>query len=334
MRVNSTSIVTSLQPADGSPITVRRCGTTTDANTGDLVLDVELQLSSENAGLDDYIVPKRVQGTKLLTGPVVSKIRAGTGISISSPSGVPEGCGEVTVALTSGEGYAGDFGKIAYRNAKQELIGMFPYTRLLGWTTAHSDPASGFVAQFQVPYTVVGEYQVYVYMTVFGEEDIAYSASGANVVKYAGLTFDYSVLRDYNPSDDTYGTLPDNVITPANGPARVEIPFGVAGGVTYKDADDNETTKVYGAYDPMVVHNNATEADVAGRIVRVIDTPFPAIGDKKGNVTTVAPITNVTVRAGSMVGIELQRGDVTDRNNEYTAAIGITQLRWRLTRVD
>jgi hypothetical protein len=298
------------------------------------MLDVELVLSEENAGLDDYLVPKRVQGTKLLKGPVVSKIRPGAGIAISSPPGVPEGAGEVTIALASGQDYAGDFDKIALRNAKQELIGMFPYTRLLGWTTGQSNIPSGLVAQFQVPYTVAGEFQVYVYLTVFGEEDIAYDAGSPNKIKNAGLTFDYSVLRDYDPDDDTYGTLLDNVVTPQYGPATVEIPFGIEGGTPYLDADGASSTKVYGAYDPMVIHNNPNEIDVPGRIIRTMDAPFPVVGDKKGNVVTTLPLSNVTVRAGSMVGIEVQRGDVTASADEYTGPIGITQLRWRLTRVD
>jgi hypothetical protein len=337
MRVEDTSAVTSLQPAAGSPIKVMRCGTATAATVGDLELDLDLNLADENAGLDGYLVYKRIQGSKFLKGPVVSCIRAGAGISISSPPGVPIGVGVVTVGLSSAQDYAGDFQKLALRNAKQELIGMFPYTRLLGWNTYGINRPSGLVAQFQVPYTIEGEYQVYVYMTVFGEEDIAFVVGGLNTVKYVGMTMDYSVLRDYLPSDaaNLYGTLTDNVITPANGPVQIDIPLGVApDGVTYTDANGATSTKVYGAFDPMVVHNNPNETDTAGRIIRVMNTAFPVIGDLKGTVATTAPLSNVTVRAGSMIGIELQRANASNPSREYTGALGIMQLRWRLTRVD
>lgn len=334
MRVDDTSVVTSLQPAPNSALKVMRCGTSESASTGDLTLDFELQIIEENTGSEDYQVIKGVRGSKLLKGPVVSKVRAGSGVSISSPPGTPEGTGLVTIGLANSQDYAGDFSILAYRNAKQEMIGVFPYTKLLGWEKGESDNVpTGLVAQFQVPYTLEGQYQVYIYLTVFGESDIAYNASAPNNVKNAGLTFEYSVLRDYLPANDVYGTLLDNVITPANGATNVEIPFGVADGVDYTDEDGNTVKKVYGAYDPMVVHNNASETDTPGRIVRIIDNAFPVVGDKIGNVVSTS-LSDVSVRAGSMVAIELQRGDASAASSEYTSPIGITQLRWRLTRID
>ena len=74
MRLSTTSVVTSLQPAEGSPISVTRCGTNTPATTGALQLNLDLNLKDEAANLPDYLVYKRTNGNKLLQGPVVSPL--------------------------------------------------------------------------------------------------------------------------------------------------------------------------------------------------------------------------------------------------------------------
>ena len=249
----------------------------------------------------------------------------GPGITITSPPGVPEGRGRVTVALAEGQNYAGDFGDTAFHNAKQELIGMFPYIRLLGWDSlSQQNVPSGFVTKFQVPHTLEGAFQIMVYATVFGEDDIV-AGSG---VQHAGVEFTYSMLRDYQPEDDTYGTLVDNLITP-QAPLSVEIPFGDEDGIDY-DGD----VMVYKAFDPMVIHNNPNDTlDDPARIVRALGELFPQVPANKGNATEVA-LANVTAQAGSMVAIQFMRTGVSNPNTEYKGRIGFMKLRWRLARVE
>lgn len=327
MRLTTTSVVTSLQPAAGSPIKVVRCGTNDAATTGDLALDLDLNLTEENANLADYQVFKRVQGSKLLKGPVVSKIIAGAGISISNSPGVPQGAGDVTISMSASQSYSGDITDIAFDNAKQELIGMFPYIRLLDWTTGNArNVPTGFVGKFVVPHDLVGSYQVAVYMTIFGESDVAFPVGIVNR-KLAGLSFSYSILHDYDPSYDTYGTLLDNLIEPISSRA-VEVPFGKTTGLVY-----NGTTYLYKAYDPMIIHNNPNDtSDDQARIVRCLGPLFPAVGDKKGGV--VEPdLTKLAVQGGNLVGVRIQRSNVSVSADEYTGKLGFARLRWQLIRI-
>ena len=326
MRLGATSTVTSLQPAPGTPLKVYRCGTNTPATTGDLMVALELALADVDANTAGYKVVKEVQGNKFMKGPVVERIQAGPGVTITVPPGTPDGQGVVTIA--AGEGYDGIFDDIVFQNAKQEVIGLFPYTRLLGWTQGSANNVgSGFTATFQLPITLQGEFQIAVYLTVFGEADIPYIPGGSNSRKNAGLSLTYSVLRNFSPNSETYGTLQDNLITPVS-PRTVEIPFGVATGIAYPDM-----TRVYKAYDPMIVHNNPADTlDQAGKIVRCLGGLFPVVGDLKGTTPTTL-LSEVTAQAGSFVGIRVTRAGVADPANHYSNYVGFTVLRWRLVRV-
>jgi len=321
-------MVTSLQPAPGAPIRVLRCGTNSSATTGDLMLDIDLQLAEVLANLQDYQVIKSVSGSQMLKGPVVAKIRAGAGVTITSKPGQPEGQGEVTIAVAGNEGYSGEFDEIALNNAKQEMIGMFPYIRTLGWTTGgQNNIPSGFTAKFRVPVTLTGEFQVLVYMTVFGESSIPKASTG-NVRKRAGFAFNYSVLRDYFPEDDSYGTLVDNLIRPTSAKA-ITIPFGDPAGDKYAGE-----SLLYKAYDPMLIHNNPAEVVAPLRSDRSLGTPFPAVGDLKGTIVSAA-LSDVTVRPGSFVAVSISRADAVLSNPtyEYTGNVGFISLRWRLASV-
>lgn len=329
MRLTTTSVVTSLQAAPGSPIKVLRCGTSDPATTGDLALDLDLVLTSENSNLPDYQVFKQVQGSKLLKGPVVSKIVPGSGISISNSPGVPAGAGEVTISLAAQQSYSGDMTDIALDNAKQELIGMFPYIRLLDWVTGSpSNVPTGFVAKFVVPQDIVGTYQVAIYITVFGETDILLTPDTTSRLM-AGLKFSYSVLHDYEPTDDLYGTLLDNLIEPVSA-RSVEVPLGRVEGTPYGDPPVNY---LYKAYDPMIIHNNPNDInDEPARIRKCLGGLFPAIGDKQGGVVQT-DLAEVTVQGGNLVGIRIQRAGVSNPNLEYTGKLGFARIRWQLIRI-
>jgi hypothetical protein len=317
-------VVTSLRPVAGAPVRVVRCGTNIPATTGDLAIDVDLTLKDEDRKLSGHQVYKRIEGNKLIKGPVVSRLLAGPGISVSSPSGVEQGYGDVTVALTDG-GFSGDFEDVALENAKQELIGMFPYIRLLGWNSeATTNIPSGFVARFQVPKELIGEFQILLYITLFGESTIP-NVVGGNQRLSAGLEFSYNVLRDYQPKEESMGTLLDSLIVPATDPIPLMVPFG--------KIPTNTTDPVYKAFNPMIIHNNPKDsADDPGRLVQALGTPFPRSGDIKGGAVSTS-LHEVTVMAGSQVAIRIRRASVTTPGLEYTGSLGVLKLRWQLAPV-
>jgi hypothetical protein len=97
------SIVTSLQPAEGSPIKVENCAGEA-ATTGDLFLDLSLELSVVDAALEGYQVVKNVTSTEYQRGPVVEGLFAGGDAVLTSSSQLTVGSdtlhqGRVTVTV-------------------------------------------------------------------------------------------------------------------------------------------------------------------------------------------------------------------------------------------
>ena len=333
MTIGNSGIVTSLRPAAGAPIKVIQCGTNQPGTVGDLELDIDLVLESENSNLSGYQVVKSVAGKKLQRGPVVEKLTSDGSIQITSSAGAPNGQGVVSLSVMS-SAYGGEFEEVALQNAKQELIGMFPYIRLNGWTTGSaSNIPTAFVAKFRVDHTIdpLKKFRVVVYMTVFGESDIPFVAGGSK--KYAGIKFSYSILPDFvtvntgaspspyqawNSLGDT--TLPGGLMEMT--PITAEIPFG-------KYDISQPTIPIYKAYDPMLIHNNSGEGDEDRRIAQVLGSPFPIRAAIIGWTDTDDPV----VRAGSLVGIKVERANIISGAPEYTGSIGFINLRWRLVSV-
>ena len=325
MAIGNTSVVTSLRPAPNSPVRIYKCGTADSGTVGDLAIDVDLSLSELNANMEGYTVFKSVRNNQLLKGPVVSEVIAGPGIAVSSPAGVPAGRGKVMVSLSNGAGLGGEFEDIALENAKQEMLGMFSYIRLLGWNTRlTTNINTGFTAKFKVPTVIQGNYRVLVYMTVFGEEDIASPLDPEDsTIKRAGLEFSYSVLHDYlHPSGtNPYDNLRDGIIVPPS-TRLVSIPIG-----------STSTSPTYTAYDPMIVHNNPSEPDQQRRISWVLGDPFPAVGDiYSGSGAQINPL-DAFVTSGSLVAIRVKRTGIGSAAEEYTANLGFINLYWRLINV-
>jgi hypothetical protein len=266
-RAGETGIVRSLQPAPDAPVSITRCGTNEPASTGDLQIDVDLTLRSRDDDLRGYRAFKEVRGNRLLAGPVVSRILPGPGYSVTSPPGVPNGYGDVQLNLDSAVS-SGEFDAVALRNAKEELIGLFPYIKLLGWQTGGGNNVpSGFTAKFALPSNLTGLYQFVVSMVLFGEANIA---TGAR--RLVGLDFTYSVLHDYMPANDYKRTLIDGLITPATDPIHWEVPLGLA-----------TDTPTYTAFDPMVVHTALDQAaDNPAREYRASEGPYPQGGRPAG----------------------------------------------------
>lgn len=320
--IGDTGYVTSLRSAVNSPIKVTQCGTNDAATTGDLMVDLDLMLQVEDTNLSGYRVVKNTSGNKLQRGPVVEQLIAGPGIVLTQASGAPSGQGKVTISLAGNDQYTGEFEEVALENAKQELIGMFPYIRLLGWEVGGTNTPTGFVAKFRVPHTVADAYyRVVVYATVFGEDDVVWYADAT--APRAGLTFTYNILPDVYPIGVTTPlptkalNLAENLIQPAEAKS-IAIPFG-----------DVTQDPIYHGYDPMLVHNNPAEADVAGQKYRALGLPFPSVDDDPQGWDGMDP-NQLGVRPGSLVAIRISRADLEDPKLEYTGALGFINLRWML----
>ena len=340
MGMGPSGLVTSLQPAPNSPLRITQCNTNTPATTGDLMIDVNLSLQDDAANLSGFQVFKSVDGNKLRKGPVVERIVSDGSIVVTSAPGAPAGSG--VVLLSSGiQQFSGEFEEVALENAKQELLGMFPYIKLLGWdSTSSSNKPSGFVAKFRVPHilAVGSKYKVLVYFTVFGTADIAGTIKAK---QYAGVKFSYTVLPDYTPinANDDFkmppgsgihqawnsmgATLPSGMLT-MTAPIQSEIPFGYYSG--------NPALTIYKAYDPMLVHNDAAlGADSARKQVRILGGAIPVSADLASWNTGVDG--EPYVKPGSLVGIRVSRAGLLSSNKEYTSPIGFINLYWKLQPV-
>lgn len=317
---SETGPVTSLHPAKDSPITIKRCGTTDDATVGDLELDVDLTLGVNDMNVSGFKAVKTSRSGKLLLGPMVEKIVAGPGISISKKSGQPDGQGTVTISA-DGAQYAGDFETVALENAKLESIGMFPYVRFLRWTPgSSSNIPTGFVAKFHVPATAeFGVYRVRFYATVFGEE----SFENEVVPLTAGIKMDYNILPDFNSPDNALidtANLKTGLIKPDK-EFTLDVPLGVQ--------QDDETFS-YSAYDPLLVHNDSTIETVLGKSIRALDHAFPTPDDCRSyyDAHNLAG-TVFGVKPGYTVSVRFSRADPSS-GTPYTGALGILNLRWAI----
>ena len=317
---SETGPVTSLHSAEGSPIKVFRCGTDEPASVGDLSLDLRLELDASDSGEKGYKVVKRTRNGRLLLGPVVERIVAGPGISISKTSNVPDGQGTVMISA-DGTMYNGDFETVALENAKLESVGMFPYIRLLKWDGgSSSNIPTGFVAKFHVPATAyVTMYRVKFYATVFGEESFEGQASPLN----AGVRMDYNILPDFGApyAIPTISNLKEDLISPDSA-AVLNIPFGSQSGNGYE----------YKAFDPMLVHNDSSIDDEYGRSYQVYGAAFPNNEDCSNYCSKHQIVGSFGILPGYTVAIRFSRTAPT-AGSAYTAPIGFLNLRWSIEAV-
>lgn len=327
-----TGVVNSLRAAENAPIIIRQCNSLTPATTGDLEIDLNLTLNTQNQNLSGYTVVKGVVGNNLLLGNVVEKIIPGANIEIQSLGNDPYGQGRVVISSTTSPIYSGDFEEIALENAKQYLIGMFPYIRLLGWNSRQPNNIySGFVAKFKVPETVllsdlVLGYRVAIYATIFGTESIPENSNA----RAAGISFNYSILPDYTyigPGSNYVDVVHNNLQTgliKRKSPLNTMVMFG-------------NTQEKYTAYDPFLIHNDTSNLfvnDISLKRQRVFNDPFPTIDDAMPpDNSGIWAASDFVVRPGALVGISISRCGVDNPDIEYVHPIGIINLRWRLIPV-
>lgn len=318
-----TGPVTSLRGAPGSGVRVLACGSGDEYDVGDLMIDIDPIGDVVDSDVQGFNVVKEGGGGVFKTGPVVEKIVAGSGITISKLGKAPLGQGTVVISA-SNSGIRGEFEEVALQNAKQDLVGMFPYIRLLGWTSGGSNVPSAFVMKFHVPYDNADNlYAVHLLMSVFGTE--SYTAGST---RYAGIQLNYNILPDLNPTDDATdasANIKDDLIAPdASRLIGVPIVSEVLGTVTS-----------YTAFDPILLRTTGEDIkDVTGKVSSALGNALPYSAECKKYMADHS-VDVVGVRPGYTVAVRISRSDLPDTitGAEYTSPLGFMNMRWILERV-
>jgi len=325
---SSTGPVTSIRARKGSGLHIYSCGSDSESDVGDLEIDFDPIGDVVEDELEGYKVVKSGSGGKLKTGPVVERIVAGTGIKLTRWGSQPKGQGTVIISTIEG-GVQGDFEEVALQNAKQDMVGMFPYVRLLGWNdgTDVQNIPSAFVLKFHVPYSTANAlYRVNLYANVFGTQSYTDSS-----IRYAGVLMDYNVLPDLNPVDaDGTGTyeaanVQDDLIKPDT--ARiVEIP--IVSAIT-----DDTTT--YRAFDPVLIHTEDGTDNIPCRLYDAIGSQLPDFNEcsKYLSKHEDVSISSFGIRPGYTVAVRISRSGIASGASPYTAPIGFINMRWSLDMV-
>lgn len=320
-----TGPVTSLRARKGSGIKVYRCGSDSINDVGDLELDFDPLGDVEDDELEGYKVVKAGSNGKFKTGPVVEKIIAGAGIKLTRWGSDPKGQGRVIISTSAGS-LQGAFEEVALQNAKQDMIGMFPYIRLLGWSEAGQNIPSAFILKFHVPADDADSvYVANLYANVFGTQPYADSRT-----KFAGIRLDYNILPDLNPVDTGDGTyqsanVQDDLIKPDE--SRVlEVPL-------LSTRDDEVVT--YKAFDPVLIHTKDDSDDVPAKMYSVLGEKIPNFDECSKYLAKHETITRATfgIRPGYTVAVRISRNSVVSGVDEYTGPIGFINMRWSLDRV-
>lgn len=315
-----TGPVMSLRGAPGSGVRVLSCGSGDESDVGDLMIDIDPLGDVVEDNLPGYSVVKAGGQGVFKTGPVVERIVAGSGISISRLGGSPLGQGTVVIN-TLNSGIRGDFEEVALQNAKQDMAGMFPYIRLLGWTSGQQNTPSAFILKFHVPYDNPDNlYAAHMSMNVFGTQSYVDSKT-----RKAGVVLDYSILPDLNPetaSTNWAANVKDDLISP-DGSRTIEIPL-------VSSSDGGIVS--YTAFDPVLVDTDDGSEQIVAKKYHSIGKPIPDAGECSKYMQDHS-IDVIGVRPGYTVAVKLSRGPVTSDSSEYTASIGFMNMRWEIERI-
>lgn len=276
MVCGDTGPVTSLKPAKNSAITVKKCGTTQDATVGDLEIDLDFDAQDKEADTPGFKVYKKFEDGIFWRGPVVERIIGKLGIT--AHSGDPKYPGQGTVTLMLDDGCGGEFDTVALQNAKQEMLGLFPYIKIPAYNSA---VPSGFISKFQVqPSSDDDDYNVKFYGAIF-----RLSGSGT-----CNLGFDFSVLPNL------YG---NNAATSIQNPTTVTKTIQVPSSTAYNPVLLTNDSKFDGQSDvlyvPTLFQNSGAETVVkSGYIVAV---RFYAVGGG-GNESATPDLGFINLRWG------------------------------------
>ena len=324
-KLPSSSFVTSIKAAEGSGIKIREEGTSDTASTGNLVIDANIPIKKANPGLSGHLVPKDVSGNTLIFGGVVSSIK-GIGLTISSPQGKDLAGGNIgDVLISTNKGMSGMFDDIILNNAKQELIGPFPYIKLLAPTSV----ASGFTLKMHVPFDLDSslKYKLLFYMSVFGLQDITEQTT----VSAAPINVGASILQDWYPgADDSVvpfaGTLKDPglvVLEDRNFPILL-------GGLAQQQYADGQY--YYKSFDPIFLHNDVNfhneHRNDDSRLWKqcFVDVRLPEVTQNGQGI-------HAGLTPNSTLAITVSRtpaGEMAMDYQEYQGELGFMNLSWKL----
>ena len=311
----ATGPVTSIQPRKGSPLKIYGYGTNDSANTGDLEIDASIDFKIVNGGAAGFMVPKRSELGRLVSGPVVERIVGGPGISVISNAGCPKGQGTVVVSLSDGS-YRSQFSDIALENAEQAKVGMFPYIRLKGYSGTSISSPSAFTAMMRVPTNMPeGRYAISLSASVFGENGF----TGEAAKKYACVNLSYNILPDFSaPSGDQYRNLKTSLVKP-DGARIVNIPLG----------HEDSSGMTYNGFDPVFVTTEDPDLEDEDDIIeKVFGKRIPDSGDFTEQ--SLSP----WLGPGYLVGVRISRAVTSQSLDAYTGPIGFINLAWTLVQSD
>lgn len=290
-----TGPVTSLRSPTGSPIVIKKCGTTEDSSVGDLEIDLDWEApESDEDEVEGYIVYKKYADGKFRRGPVVERLIPGPGITLSSTATKGEPFrGTVTISASSFT--SGEFDTIALQNAKQETIGLFPYVKIPDYAAA---VPSAFTAKFQAPVdleNVTNGYHVRFYASIFG---IVGSESGGTY----NLGFEYNILPNlYGASANS--NLQAGVLT-ANRTKTLQITLPAG----------------YSGFDPILLTNDSAFSGKDNSIV-ISDLFTPTA---QGSAEDI-------VRPGYLLAVKFSAAASSSSGGSSfgaTPALGFINLRW------
>ena len=289
-----TGPVTSLKPRAGSPIVIKKCGTTEDSSVGDLMIDLNWEApESDEDEVDGYTVYKKYADGKFRRGPVVECLVPGAGITLSSTA-AKDDLYRGTVTISASGFTSGEFDTIALQNAKQETIGLFPYVKIPDYSAA---VPSAFTAKFQAPVNLANVnkgYHVRFYASIFG---IVSSGSGGT----DNLGFEYNILPNL------YGTFAESnlqsILTAAQTKTlQITLPAG------------------YSGFDPILLTNDSAFSGQDHSIV--ISNLF---------TPTAQGSTEDIVRPGYLLAVKFSAAaSSSSGGSSYgaTPALGFINLRW------
>jgi len=290
-----TGPVTSLKSPTGSPIVIKKCGTSEDSSVGDLEIDLNWEApESDEDEVEGYVVYKKYADGKFRRGPVVERLVQGTGITLSSRATKDDYyLGTVTISassLTSGE-----FDTIALQNAKQETIGLFPYVKIPDYAAA---VPSAFTAKFQAPVdlaNVTNGYHVRFYASIFG---IVGSESSGTY----NLGFEYNILPNLYGASANSNLQAGVLTTNRTKTLQITLPAG------------------YSGFDPILLTNDSAFSDKDNSIV-ISDLFTPTA---QGSAEDI-------VRPGYLLAVKFSAAaSSSSGGSSYgaTPALGFINLRW------
>lgn len=334
LRTAAAGLVTSIEAGTGVAVVDRNTGL--PATSGDVRISAQFDVDTTTSDEAGALVVKSVSTDgKLRRGPVVEAIQGGAGVTVTSS--ITGGKGTVRISTdTTGLTY-GDFEEIILLNAKQEIVPgrLTPYIKLLGWTSTLSNNVnSAFIGKFRVPYSLTSQYRVAVYATIFGLDDVN-PADNSLHKRFAGFKFTYGVLPDYTnfAAPTTPAVVQRNLrVTGATGVLETQVwpatDIAVGCGGTIPGS-----TQGYTAYDPFVLHNDPNMTELDGQVLAPFMGLFPLASEDPAGVT-----------AGNLVMVKFERASThpsgstpgtghQSTSQEYTGALGIVSLKWKLIPV-